>query len=110
MRESLLDIRMPAGAALDPVADMLLAAGLGAGAALGLVVLVRMVTRRREGATGLDLPARIAALRSLPEDARRVGFLHLLKEVAPERHAVIRPRLYRPDGDVDAQAEVESHV
>lgn len=110
MRESLLDIRLPEASALAPFADLLLAAGFGGCAALIVVGLVRLVSRRRTGEARASVADRIAALRTLPDDARRVGFLNLLKEIAPERYAELRPKLYRPGAEIDPEAEVQTHV
>ncbi|KRS10957.1 hypothetical protein XM53_18725 [Roseovarius atlanticus] len=110
MRDSLLDIRLPPGGALEAVADVLVSAGLAGCAALAIVGLMRLAMTRRRGAETPGVEARIAALRDLPEDARRVGLLHLLKEVAPERYDALRPKLYRPDAQIDVEAEVRAHV
>lgn len=110
MRDSLLDIRLPEAGALAPVADILLAAGLGGALALAVLGVARMVSRRREAVCPPSVADRAAALRALPEDARRIGFLHLLKEVAPERYAEIRPELYRRAAEIDPEAEVMAHV
>jgi len=110
MRNSLLDIRLPPETAVAPYADLMLAAGLGGGAALLLVGAVRLMSRRKSGAPEMSVAARIAALRAQPEEARRVGFLHLLKEIAPERYAALQPLLYRPGAAVDVEKEVEAHV
>ena len=110
MRDSLLDIRLPPGGALEAVADVLVSAGLAGCAALAVVGLMRLAFTRRRGAATPGLEARIAALAELPEDARRVGLLHLLKEVAPERYEALRPKLYRPGEKIDVEAEVRAHV
>ncbi|MGK7755767.1 MULTISPECIES: hypothetical protein [unclassified Roseovarius] len=110
MRESLLDIRLPPGGALDAVADVLVSAGLAGCVALAVVGLMRLAFMRRRGAVTPGVEARIAALAELPEDARRVGLLHLLKEVAPERYDALRPNLYRRDAEIDVEAEVRGHV
>lgn len=110
MRDSLLDIRLPPGGAVEAVADVLVSAGLAGCAALVVIGGLRLAfTRRRSGATP-GVEARIAALAELPEDARRVGLLHLLKEVAPERYDALRLNLYRRDVEIDVEAEVRAHV
>ncbi|MDD9727950.1 hypothetical protein PVV74_21095 [Roseovarius sp. SK2] len=110
MRDSLLDIRLPPGGAVEAVADVLVSAGLAGCAALLVIGGLRLAfTRRRSGATP-GVEARIAALAELPEDARRVGLLHLLKEVAPERYDALRPTLYRREAEIDVEAEVRAHV
>ncbi len=110
LRDSLLDIRLPAGGALDPVADLLLAGAFGALAALVVVGLARLVSRRRTRPPGASVADRVAVLRTLPDDARRIGFLHLLKDIAPDRYAELRPKLYRPDAGIDPEEEVLARV
>lgn len=110
MRQSLLDIRQPTVDAAAGFAELVLAAGLGGAAALVFVAMLQLVTRRRAKPRQVTLAGRIAALQSLPTDARRVAFLHLLREIAPERHAELRQNLYRPDAAVDAEAEVLARV
>ncbi len=110
MRDSLLDIRLPPGGALDAVADVLVSAGLAGCGALVVIGGLRLAFTRRRSVPEPGLEARIAAFRDLPEDARRVGLLHLLKEVAPERYDALRPKLYRPGAQIDVEAEVRAHV
>jgi len=110
MRDSLLDIRLPPGGAAEAVADVLVSAGLAGCAALVVIGAMRLAFTRRRAALTQGLEARIAAMRDLPEDARRVGLLHLLKEVAPERYDALRPKLYRPGEQIDVEAEVRAHV
>lgn len=107
MRANLQDIRLPPAEPWAGFADLLLAAGLGGVLALGVGCLLRLWTRRKvRPPKPPTLQERIASLKALPPDQRRVASLHLLREVAPDRYARLRPGLYRADSPVDPEAEV----
>ena len=110
MRDSLIGLRFPVEAALEPYADLFLAAGLGGCVGLVCIGLARLFARHKDVSRPPGLPERISALQGLPEDARRVGFVNLLKEIAPDRYAAIRAELYRSDTVIDPEAEVSRHV
>lgn len=110
MRQSLLDIRLPAGDLNATLADLLMTAGLGGVAALVALGLIQLVTRRRRIPVEVTLKDRITALQGLPDDTRRIGFLHLLREIAPDRYAELRQTLYLPDPAFDPESEVLARV
>lgn len=110
MRDSLLDIRLPSDPASAFYADLMLAAGLGGFAALILVGLAQLMSRRGTTPDKETIQERIAFLQTLPDDVRRVGFLYLLQEIAPERYSQIKPALYRPNTEADPEKEVVSRV
>lgn len=98
MLASLGDIRLPVEAAGGMLADFAAAVGLAALAAMIVVALLRGAGSKRAVNRDPTPAERHAALRTLPDEERRVALLHLLKEIAPERHAALGDRLYRPGG------------
>lgn len=106
MRASLHDIDLPARAAGGFAADLALAIGLGGLGALLLVVLFRLVSLRARPPAPADP---VAAVYDLPDPARRVALLHLLRARAPERYAEIRGAIYSPGGGIDL-ATLEAEV
>lgn len=107
MLASLRDIRLPAEAAGGAMADIAVAIGAGALAALLVVTVLRALSRDRSASPPPRLADRLAALDGLGEEARRVALLHILKERAPERLAALRGDLYRPGGLPTAAIEAE---
>lgn len=95
LRQGLADIRLPGTAPGGALAEGLAAFALGLAVAVILGLCVRLVTRRRQRAPTLD--QRMTALREQPDDARRLGLLHLLAKERPEVLAGWSDRLYRPD-------------
>lgn len=113
MLSSLRDIRLPAEAAGGIWADVAVSAGLAGLAALTVAGLVRLISLRLHTPSPVTLRDQLAELEHLPEADQRVGLLHLLKQVAPERYAEIRKTLYRPAAGPDLMAlrdEVAGHA
>ena len=109
MLTSLRDIRLPVEAAGGMVADVAAALGLAGLAALIVAGLLRLLAQRRPRTTQTSLQDRLAALEALPEDARRVALLHLLRAQDPARYAAIKGTLYQPGGGADL-ATLEAEV
>jgi len=109
MLTSLRDIHLPVEAAGGSVADMAAVVAMAGLAALLIAALLRAVSLRRPKRAGTDMEARLSALEGLPDDARRVALLHLLKEVRPARYAELRAGLYRAAGGVET-ATLEAEV
>lgn len=107
MLASLGDIRLPVGSVGDTVADLAAGIGLAALAALIVVAVLRAAGSKRTTVTAPTAAERRAEFAALPGEARRVAMLHLLKEVAPERHAALGARLYRPGGVATEEIEAE---
>lgn len=113
MLAGLRDIHLPPGTAGDNIAEIAAAVALAGLAALLLASLFRLFSLRRPTARVPNAADRVAALAALPEPARRIACLHLLRDHAPERYALLKDRLYRPRDSLDLetlQAEVERHV
>jgi hypothetical protein len=113
MLSSLRDIRLPTEAAGGAWADLAATIGLAAMAALGVVLALRVFSLRRAAPATAGPKAALDALRDLPDEDRRVALLHLLRDHAPDRHAALRDRLYRPAPAIalsDLEAEVARHV
>ncbi|MHA6345994.1 hypothetical protein [Roseivivax sp. CAU 1761] len=98
MLAGLRDLRLPVTGGAELAADLCAAFALGLLAALALGLLLRAVTRRapRRAETGIE--ADLARLAALPDEARRLALLHLLRGRAPERVRTLGPALYRPGG------------
>lgn len=95
------DIRPPLEAAggWPAEAAVILAAALIAAWAVSFALpLVTAPPRTREE----TLADRIAAARALPEGARVIALLHLIRAERPEALPDIAPLLYRPDAAPDA--------
>ena len=112
MLASLGDIRLPAEAAGGMIAEFAAVVGLAALAALIVVALLRGAGIKRISPGKPTIAERHARIRALPEDRRRIALLHLLKELAPDRHAALGDRLYRPGGVPldEIEAEVARHA
>ncbi|SFD63191.1 hypothetical protein [Roseivivax sediminis] len=107
LHAGLRDIHLPLNAPGGLVAELFAALALGLALALILGLLLRTLTARRAG-----MPAE-APLDALPDEARRLALLRLLRERAPERYAEIAASLYRPGGLPEAaelQAELDRHA
>ncbi|MEX0367235.1 MAG: hypothetical protein AB3N22_14260 [Ruegeria sp.] len=103
MLASLRDIQLPAEAAGGLGAELAVAMG-GAGlCALGVVALLRLLSRRRVLQTK-TLGDALAALSDASDPERRVALLHLLRAHAPARYAALKADLYRPEGGPDIAA------
>ncbi len=109
MLVSLRDIHLPTEAAGGAVADIAVAVGLAGLAALMISTVLRLLSKRRPAATGLDMRSRLSAIAEMPEDARRVALLHVLRDAQPDRYAAIKGALYQPGGGVDI-ATLEAEV
>lgn len=109
MLTSLRDIHLPATAPGGSLAELCVAVGLAALSALLVAAALRALSLRRTRPAEPSLRARVAALESLPEAARRTALLHLLRAHAPERYATLREGLYAPGGGV-ALATLEAEV
>lgn len=107
MLAGLQDIRLPPEAAGGAAAELAVAVGMAALAGFVVVAAMRALSRPRRPVRPPTLAARIAALEALSDDARRVALLHLLKEVAPDRHLALGGKLYRPQGLSLTQIEAE---
>lgn len=102
---SLRDIRLPEAGSADLVSNLTATLALASVLALLLVGLFQLLSRPGQHQD--------ATRETLSDAERRLALLRLLKDRAPERYAALRPRLYRPDGDLDAatlEAEVARHV
>ena len=108
MRAALRDIRLPAEAPGGALADLLVSVGLAALAALILVLVLRLLLTQQGARKAETLPEQVARLHALPEGARRVALLRLLRTHAPERYREISKDLYAP-GALD-QAALEAEV
>ncbi len=102
MLAGLHDIRLPAEAPGGLLAEIAVVLALGIALAVAVAwVLGRLAQPHPQPAAAADLPARIAGLRTLPEEARAMGLLRLLP---PGEAAALRARLYQPGGHPDAAA------
>ncbi|ABV92206.1 hypothetical protein Dshi_0458 [Dinoroseobacter shibae DFL 12 = DSM 16493] len=109
MLASLRDIHLPASAPGGVWAELCVAVGLAALAALVVAAVLRAFTVRRTGQGPVSLQDRVAALEALPDDARRVALLHVLRAYAPQRYADLRAALYKPGPGVTL-ATLEAEV
>ncbi len=109
MLAGLQDIRLPSTAPGGVLADLVAAFALACLLALIVGAVIRLVSRPRSDRAAPGLGDRLDALADLPEDARRVALLHLLKSHAPERFAALKAGLYRP-GLAPDTAQIESEL
>ena len=110
MLAGLRDIRLPAESAGGWPADLAAAVALSGLAALLVAGVLRLMSLQRNTPRPTGLQEEIADLAALPEEARRIALLHLLKARAPARFAELTGGLYLPGGGPDVahlQAEVE---
>jgi hypothetical protein len=108
MLASLRDIRLPGDAAGGHLAELLVSVGLASLGALICVLVLRMVFSPRPHRTRTrSLSQEVDDLRALPEKARRVALLHILKRHAPERFQALSKDLYAPDELDLARLEAE---
>jgi hypothetical protein len=105
---SLRDITLPVEAEGGVVADVAVTVGLAGVLALIIAGMLRLFSMRRPAAAS-PLRGRYLAIREMPDDARRVALLHLLRQAQPERYAAIKGALYQPEGGVDT-ATLEAEV
>jgi hypothetical protein len=105
---SLRDITLPVEAAGGGVADVAVTVGLAGVLALIIAAGLRLFSMRRRVAMP-PLRGQYLAIREMPDDARRIVLLHLLKHAQPERYAAIKGALYQPGGGVDI-ATLEAEV
>lgn len=107
MLASLHDIRLPTEAAGGLLAEIAVAIALGllCAAALGFVMPAFAQRRRPEVEPSLD--ERVADLRHLPDEARAMALLHLMRDAAPETLPKDCTTLYAVDGFPTA-AELET--
>jgi hypothetical protein len=105
---SLRDITLPVEAAGGSVADVAITVGLAGVLALIIAAGLRLFSMRRPAAAS-PLRGQFLAIREMPDDARRVALLHLLRQAQPERYAAIKGALYQPEGGVDI-ATLEAEV
>jgi hypothetical protein len=105
---SLRDITLPVDAAGGAVADIAATVGLAGVLALIIAGMLRLFSMRRTAAAA-PLRGQFLAIREMPDDARRVALLHLLRQAQPERYAAIKGALYQPEGGVDI-ATLEAEV
>lgn len=101
MLASLRDIHLPADAPGGALADLGVVIGGAALAALLAVAVLRGLSTRRPRPTAHSLRRELDALRTMPEAARRVALLHVLRAHAPERFEQVKGALYEPGGGVD---------
>ncbi|MEP3844621.1 MAG: hypothetical protein ABJM43_04685 [Paracoccaceae bacterium] len=106
---SLRDIRLPAEAAGGFLAEIAVAVGMAGLCAIGLVLLLRLISRRQGPVDPPTLQDHIDALAQCTDAERRVGLLHLLLIHAPNRFAELKPGLYRPNSSLDSQ-QLETEV
>jgi hypothetical protein len=105
---SLRDITLPVDAAGGLGADIAAIVGLAGVLALIIAGMLRLFSMRRRAAMP-PLRGQFLAIREMPDDARRVALLHLLKQAQPERYAAIKGALYQLEGGVDI-ATLEAEV
>jgi hypothetical protein len=105
---SLRDISLPVDVAGGVVADVAVTVGLAGVLALIIAGMLRLFSMRRPAAAS-PLRGQFLAIREMPDDARRVALLHLLRQAQPERYAAIKGALYQPGGGVDI-ATLEAEV
>jgi len=105
---SLRDITLPVEAAGGLGADIAATVGLAGVLALIIAGMLRLFSMRRTAAAS-PLRGQYLAIREMPDDARRVALLHLLRQAQPERYAAIKGALYQPGGGVDI-ATLEAEV
>lgn len=105
---SLRDITLPFEAAGGSAADIAATVGLAGVLALIIAGMLRLFSMRRPAAAS-PLRGQFLAIREMPDDARRVALLHLLRQAQPERYAAIKGALYQPEGGVDI-ATLEAEV
>ena len=107
MIAGLRDIRLPSDAAGGLLAEMLAALALGLILAVGLGLVLRLVSQARPRGTPPQ------PVDTLAEDAQALALLRRLKEVAPERYRVLAAQIYQPGGMPDLEQlrrEVREHV
>jgi hypothetical protein len=105
---SLRDITLPVDAAGGLGADIAATVGLAGVLALIIAGMLGLFSMRRR----VEIPplrGQFLAIREMPDDARRVALLHLLKQAQPEHYAAIKGALYQPGGGVDT-ATLEAEV
>lgn len=107
MLASLHDIRLPTEAAGGLLAEVAIAIALGLLSAVALGFVMPVFARRRRPEVEPSLNERVAALRHLPDEARAVALLHLMRSAAPETLPEDRTTLYAVDGFPTA-AELET--
>lgn len=103
MLASLRDIHLPSSAPGGLLADLCVAVGSAAFAALALAAILRLLSVRKPRAAAPSLRSELDAVWTLPETQKRVALLHVLREQAPDRYAEIRGALYEPGGGVDLE-------
>ena len=96
------DIRLPEHAAGGVLAEVMVALALGLAAALLVSLIAPLFAQRKVVAVAPALDERVAVLRDLPEEARALALLHLLREVTPEVRQQERRALYTPGGMPEA--------
>lgn len=102
-------VRLPADFAAFAWTDVLAAASLGILAALALLVLLRLLTRRRE--TPLALVRRqLAAARALPAEDRLFRQAALLDRLGAQGSETTRRPPRRTGGGGDATAETRARI
>ena len=101
MRTSLHDITLPPEAAGGWLSDVAMTVGLAALVALVLAGALRLISQRRAALRPRTMADRLADLRGLPPDDRRIALLHLLRSRAPDRYAEVARDLYRRDTSLD---------
>jgi hypothetical protein len=105
---SLRDITLPVEAAGGSAADIAATVGLAGILALIIAGMLRLFSMRRPAAAS-PLRGQFLAIREMPDDARRIALLHLLRQAQPEHYAAIKGALYQPEGGVDI-ATLEAEV
>lgn len=101
--------RLPETAAGGIWADMLVAVGIGLLCAVAVSSLLPLITSERRQKPTVTLRVEIARLESLPDAARKIGLLHLLRERDPRSFHALRSRLYGR-GKFPACAELEESL
>ncbi len=113
MLASLRDIRLPAEAAGGLAGDIAVVICFAALAALCVGALVRLLSLRASKRVELSARDRMVALTDLPDPQKRVGLLHLLKELDPAGYGTVKGALYQPSGGIETatlEAEVARRV
>lgn len=96
----LRDIHLPAARTGQSLWDIGAALWLALLAVLVLALVLRVLGHRRIRRAGPSLAETVQALKSQPEDTRRLALLRLLKTHRADRFVALRPALYRPEGMV----------
>ncbi|WP_120634942.1 hypothetical protein [Ruegeria sp. EL01] len=98
MLASLRDIRLPPDAAGGVLAELALAAGMAALAAMCVVAVLRLLSVERQLDQTIESGDAHPEMSEWTEARRRIALLHKLRQQDAECYAALKGDLYRPDG------------